>query len=156
MTEMTLPWWEFVLRGLAVYFFLMLILRVMGRRQIGEFSPFDLIVLLLLSDSVQNSLIGGDNSLFGGLIVVSTLLVTEYFIGWLGYKFKFIAKIVEGEPKILIENGILNDKVVHDEHLSENDIKEALRTEGVSSEKEVRLAMIENNGKISVVKYEDK
>ncbi|UOE99743.1 DUF421 domain-containing protein [Bdellovibrio reynosensis] len=156
MGDMTLPWWEFVLRAWAVYFFLVVILRVLGRRQIGEFSPFDLIVLLLLSDAVQNSLIGGDESLAGGLIVVTTLLLTEYGIGWLTFKFKPVSSIIEGEPKRLIENGVINEKLRKDEHLSDNDLKEALRAKGVANPKEVLLAMIETNGHITVIKKDEK
>lgn len=156
MGDMTLPWWEFVLRGWAVYFFLMVILRLLGRRQIGEFSPFDFIVILLLSDAVQNSLIGGDESLAGGLITVTTLLITEYFIGWLTYKYKFVSKIIEGEPKRLIENGVVNEKLQKDEHLSDSDLKEALRSNGIANPKEVLLAMIETNGHITVIKKEEK
>ena len=82
MFDMSLPWWEFVLRGAVVYLFLMVMLRFTGKRQTGQLAPFDLILLLILSNALQNAMNGGDNSLVGGLISALTLIGLNYAVAW--------------------------------------------------------------------------
>src|SRR5882724_2290668 len=106
MWNISLPhWWEFVVRAVIVYLFLMVILRLTGKRQIGQLAPFDLVQLLVLSNAVQNSMNGGDNSLLGGLISAVALITLNWGIGYITFRSKRIARIVEGRPQILIHNG---------------------------------------------------
>src|SRR3979411_283552 len=105
MLNMTLPWWELVFRSLAVYAFLLVILRVTGKRQVGQLAPFDLALLLVLSNPVQNSMTGGDNSLVGGLISAPTLIALNYTIGFATFRSKKLEAIIEGRPQVLIHNG---------------------------------------------------
>jgi len=107
MWRLALPWWEFILRGVVVYAFLVLLLRVTGKRQVGQLAPFDLVLLLVLSNAVQNSMNGGDNSVTGGLISATTLIVLNGIVGRLTYKSKSLERIIEGRPEILIHNGKL-------------------------------------------------
>ena len=96
MFTLSVPWWEFVVRGIVIYFFLLLLLRVTGKRQISQMSPFDLVLLLILSNAVQNSMNAGDNSLVGGIISATTLVALNYGIGILTYRSKRMERLVEG------------------------------------------------------------
>src|SRR5215469_18293912 len=105
MLNLGLPWWEFVLRGAIVYVFLLVILRVTGKRNTGQLAPFDLVLLLVLSNAVQNSMNGGDNSLVGGLISAATLIALHYGVGYAIFKNKTLEAVVEGRPQVVIHNG---------------------------------------------------
>src|SRR5262245_13273780 len=104
MWTLAIPVWELILRGTIVYVFL-LVLRVTGKRQIGQLAPFDLVLLLVLSNAVQNSMNGGDNSLIGGLISAGTLVGANYAIGYGIFKSKKLEALVEGRPQVIIHNG---------------------------------------------------
>src|SRR5207247_3481558 len=105
MWIMSLRWWEFIVRALVVYGFLLIILRVSGKRQIGQLAPFDLVLLLVLSNAVQNSMNGGDNSVIGGLISAVTLVVLNWAVGYATYRNKRIEQFIEGKPQIIIHDG---------------------------------------------------
>src|SRR5277367_1173400 len=107
MWNLSLPWWEFVLRALIVYGFLVVLLRLTGKRQIGQMSPFDLVLLLVLSNAVQNSMNGGDNTVLGGMILATTLVLINAVIGFITYRYRSVQKVVEGEPEVLIFDGKL-------------------------------------------------
>lgn len=145
-----LPWWEYILRGLIVYVFLLLILRLTGKRQIGQLAPFDLVLLLVLSNAVQNSMTGGDNSITGGLIVASTLIAVNGLVSRLTYKNKKLEELIEGRPEILIHNGKLFTKIMERELLTHHELNSALRAAGCTCVEEVRYAILENNGHITV------
>src|SRR5712672_3505667 len=105
MWNMSLVWWEFVLRGLIIYVFLVVLLRLTGKRQVGQLAPFDLVLLLVLSNAVQNSMNGGDNSITGGIILASTLVAINSLVGWLSYRSKSLEALIEGRPVILVHDG---------------------------------------------------
>src|SRR5437016_10940070 len=150
MWHATLPWWEFVLRGLIVYAFLLIILRVTGKRQVGQLAPFDLVLLLVLSNSVQNAMNGGDNSVLAGLISAAALVLMNYVVGLATYKSKRIEALVEGRPEVLIHNGRLFADVMEREKLTHHELNAALRAAGCACVEEVHFAILENNGVISV------
>jgi uncharacterized membrane protein YcaP (DUF421 family) len=150
MWKATLPWWEFILRGLIIYVFLVVILRITGKRQIGQMAPFDLVLLLVLSNSVQNAMNGGDNSVTGGLICASTLIVINGIVGRLTYRSKTIEALIEGRPEILIHDGKLFTDVMEREKLTHHELNAALRTAGCAKIDDVHSAIIENTGKITV------
>src|SRR5438094_5363797 len=102
MWNLTIPWWEFILRGLIVYVFMIVLLRITGKRQVGQLAPFDLVLLLVLSNAVQNSINGGDNSLIGGFISAIALVGANYTLSYLTYRSKRVAGMVEGRPQVLI------------------------------------------------------
>src|SRR5262245_64089195 len=112
MWNMALPWWEFLLRGVIVYLFLLVLLRLSGKRQVGQLAPFDLVLLLVLSNAVQNSMNGGDNSLVGGLISATTLIAVNYTIGFVTYKSKRLEALIEGRPQIIVHNGKVFEDVM--------------------------------------------
>src|SRR4051794_41200465 len=102
MLNLAVPWWELILRSAVVYVFLLVLLRISGKRQVGQLAPFDLVLLLVLSNAVQNSMNGGDNSLGGGLISATTLIALNYAGGTATFRSKKLAALVEGRPEGLI------------------------------------------------------
>ncbi|MEP6918366.1 MAG: DUF421 domain-containing protein, partial [Acidobacteriota bacterium] len=101
MLHMEVAWWELIVRGAIVYGFLLIILRVTGKRQVGQLAPFDLVLLLVLSNAVQNSMNGGDNSLVGGLISAATLIALNYGVGLATFKSRQLELLIEGRPHVL-------------------------------------------------------
>jgi len=96
MWNIAVPWWELVVRGAVVYLFLLGLLRITGKRQVGQLAPFDLVLLLVLSNAVQNSMNAGDNSLVGGLISATTLVSINFGVAWLTYRSKRLEALIEG------------------------------------------------------------
>lgn len=150
MFQLSVAWWEIIIRSFVVYVFLIAILRLTGKRQIGQLAPFDLVLLLVLSNSVQNAMNGGDNSLIGGIISAVTLILLNYIVGRLTYKNKLMEAIIEGRPQVLIHDGRLFEDVLEREKLTRHELNAALREAGCSTIEEVHFAVLENNGKISV------
>ena len=150
MWNLSLPWWEFILRGVIVYVFLLIILRVTGKRQTGQLAPFDLVLLLVLSNAVQNAMNGGDNSVLGGIISAATLIVLHYAVALMTYKSKKLEVWIEGTPRTLIHNGVLNEDVMRSELLTRHELAAALRAAGCTEIEHVRVATLENNGQITV------
>lgn len=156
MFELTVPWWELVLRALAVYLMLIFLLRISGKRQIGELSPFDLVLLLIIANAVESSMSGGDNSLLSGIILAGTLIAANYLMGFISYKNKRFERLVEGRPQVLIHEGKIFDEVMNDAKLTRLELNTTLRQMGYFNVNEVKLAILENNGKVTVQGYEKK
>lgn len=151
MFDLSVPWWEFVLRGSVVYLFLLVFLRLSGRRQIGQYDPFDLVLLLILSNAVQNAMNAGDNSLVGGLISALTLIGCHLVVSQLAWHSPLLAAWIDGKPKRLIEAGQLDADTMRRERLTDDDLLAALRAAGCLHTHEVERATIETNGQITVV-----
>lgn len=151
MWEMSVPWWEFVLRGVLVYVFLLVFLRLTGKRQTGQYAPFDLVLLLILSNAVQNSMNAGDNSLIGGLISASTLMGCHVVLANLTFRFAWLERLIDGKPRVLVDQGKVHTELMHKELLSTEDLEAALRASGCLHLHEVERATIETNGQITVV-----
>jgi uncharacterized membrane protein YcaP (DUF421 family) len=151
MLDMAVSWWELVVRAGAVYLFLLILLRLTGKRQVGQLSPFDLVLLLVLSNAVQNSMNAGDNSLVGGLVSAATLVGLNYLVGFATYRSKRLETIVEGHPLVVIHNGKLFERAMARAQLTHHELNAALRQAGCASVDEVQSAILENNGAISVV-----
>ena len=150
----SLVWWEFILRGAIVYAALIFLLRISGKRQVGQLAPFDLVLLLVLSNAVQNAMNGGDNSVSGGLISAVTLIGLNWVVGYVTFKNKAIEALIEGRPEILIHNGRLYPYALKRERLTHHELMNALRTAGCATIEEVRAAVLENDGSISVIPKE--
>ncbi|MEG0921146.1 MAG: DUF421 domain-containing protein [Comamonas sp.] len=151
MFSMSVPWWEFVVRGIAVYAFLLIFLRLTGRRQYGQYDPFDLILLLILSNAVQNSMNAGDNSLIGGLISATTLIACHALMAQLSYRSPWVSRWVDGLPKQVIKDGTVNHQIMDRELITNEDLNAALRAAGCLHTYEVEQATIETNGQITIV-----
>jgi uncharacterized membrane protein YcaP (DUF421 family) len=150
MWSLSIPWWEFIVRCILVYVFLIVILRISGKRQIGQLAPFDLVLLLVLSNSVQNSMTGGDNSLLGGIIAATTLIAINYLVGLATFRSKRLELLIEGRPEVLIHNGKLFEDVMARAQLTHHEVDAALRQAGCLSIEQVHCAILENNGSITV------
>src|SRR6201988_2562828 len=107
MWNIAVPVWELVVRAGVVYVFLLGLLRLTGKRQVGQLAPFDLVLLLVLSNAVQNSIKAGDNSLVGGLISATALVLLNGIMGFATHRSKFLEGVVEGRPQVLIHDGRL-------------------------------------------------
>lgn len=156
MLNMAVPWWELILRGVVVYVFLLALLRITGKRQVGQLAPFDLVLLLVLANAVQNSMNAGDNSLIGGLITAATLIGLNFLVSFVTHRSKTLEAVIEGRPQILIHNGMLVEDVMAKAQLTHHELNAALRRAGASSVAEVHSAVLENNGAISVVTMKNK
>jgi len=150
-----IPWWEFIVRGIIVYVFLLVLIRISGKRQVGQLAPFDLVLLLVLSNAVQNAMNGGDNSVLGGLISAMTLVGLNYTIGYATYRSKKLEAFIEGRPLLIVHDGKLFEDVMASAQLTHHELNSALRQAGCLSIANVRTAILENNGSISVVKRDD-
>src|SRR3954447_12803550 len=122
MLNMTVPWWELILRSAIVYGTLIVILRATGKRQVGQLAPFDLVLLLVLSNAVQNSMNGGDNSLVGGLLSAATLIALNLAIGFATFRSKRLEALIEGRPQVLIHNGHLYREVMAKAQLTQHEL----------------------------------
>src|SRR5262249_21009889 len=145
MLNMSVPWWELIARGVIVYAFLLGLLRISGKRQVGQLAPFDLVLLLVLSNAVQNSMNGGDKLLVGGLISAATLVGLNYGIGLITYRNKKLEAFIEGRPQVLIHNGHLFEDVMAHAQLTHHELHAALRQAGCTSINEIHTAILENN-----------
>ena len=151
MFELAVPWWEIVLRGSVIYFVLLVLIRLSGKRTVGQFTPFDLMVLVLLGDAVQGSMLGGDQSLQGGLILAATLLGWNRLMGLATSRSEVVAKLVEGTADILARNGEVYEDALKAADLTLDDLQEAMRDHSVAALSEIRLAVLEKDGTITVL-----
>jgi len=142
---------QIIVRSAVVYVFLLLLLRITGKRQIGQLAPFDLVLLLVLSNAVQNSMTGGDNSVLGGLLSATTLVVLNSAVALITSKSKKAEALIEGHPLVLIHNGKLYDTMMERANITRHELNSALRQAGCGCVEEVHYAVLENNGTISVV-----
>ena len=148
---MSAPWWTFVLRAAVVYAMVLVLIRLSGKRSVGQFTPFDLIMLILIGNAVQNGINGGDNSLTGAAIMATTLIALNYGVAYVTSRSRHAEKFIEGVPVVLARDGRLFEGVLRRELVSRDDFREALRMNNVEDVSEVELALLETNGSISVV-----
>ena len=144
-----------VFRTLIVYLVILLTLRFAGKREVGQMTPFDFVLLLLLSNSVQNAMTGGDNSLNGGIIAAFVLIAANYFVNLLVSQNRKIRNFFEGSPTILIYHGKIIEKNLRSENIAKDQLLEALREHSVAHADEVGLAVLEIDGTISVLKNDE-
>lgn len=145
---------EKIIRAAAVYFFLLIAMRVTGKRQLGQMSSFDVVVLLMISNIVQNAMIGNDNSVTGGFIGAATILGLNYALARLALSNKTIERIIEGTPTILVHNGKVIEANMQRESVTRDELMAALRRAGILSIGQVRVALLEETGAITAVKRE--
>ncbi|MFO0792073.1 MAG: DUF421 domain-containing protein [Pirellulales bacterium] len=144
-----LPVIEKILRPILVYAFLVIGLRLAGKRELAQLNPFDLVVLLTLSNTVQNAIIGDDNSVTGGLIGATTLLAVNYLVVRFLYVHPRLDNLVEGRPDVLIEHGRLNHESLKRVLLTKEELAAAAHRQGFASLHEVDRAILETGGAIS-------
>src|SRR5262245_45199422 len=143
MFDMTVHWAELIARALLTYLFLLFLLRITGKRQVGQLAPFDLVLLLVLSNSVQNAMNGGDTSFIAGVVSAVTLVGANWLMGTLTARWKWLEGLVEGRPKILIHDGKVRDDTVAREQITHHELMAALRHSGICSINDVHYAVLE-------------
>jgi uncharacterized membrane protein YcaP (DUF421 family) len=146
---------EIVLRTAVIYLVVLLGVRLSGKREVGQMTPFDLVLLLLISNSVQNAMTGPDTSVIGGIAAALTLLVMNYLIAELSGTNRRFRKIVQGQPTLLVHDGNVLNAHMSKEHVSMDELERALREHGVNNYHDVALAVLEVDGSISCLKYDE-
>nr|WP_294786677.1 YetF domain-containing protein [uncultured Flavobacterium sp.] len=153
---MVFPYLDVVLRSTAVYFFMTIALRVFGKKELSQLNTADVILILLISNAVQNAMVGPDTSLTGGLIAASVLFVINFIIKKLTRKYKAIGDLLLDKPEVLIHDGKLDFKALSKLDISDDELKEAMREHGIEFFKNVKLAMLEIDGTISIISEDEK
>ncbi len=148
MFSLGLPVAEKILRPLIIYLFLIVGLRLAGKRELAQLNPFDLVVLLTLSNTVQNAIIGDDNSVTGGLIGAATLLLINYIVVRFLFTHEHLEHMVEGEPDVLIEGGVIHPERMKKELLTRAELETAAHRQGFAGLQDVERAVIEPGGTI--------
>lgn len=143
---------ELIFRGVVVYLALFSLLRFIGKKHIGELSPFDLVVLLIISETVTGSLIGDDHSLTAGLISAATLVGVVQVVGYITWRYRKAEQLVDGVPRILVRHGHVDNKVMEEEQVTRAELIEALRREGHTSLTGIRFAILETDGSITLAR----
>jgi uncharacterized membrane protein YcaP (DUF421 family) len=145
---------DIVLRAILLFGFLLVITRVVGKRELSSLQPFDLILLIVVGDAVQQGLTQDDYSITGAVLVIGTIAVLQVCVSYLGFKFPLVRPILEGEPVVLVENGNVIDRNLKRERLTRSELDEAARKEQIESIADVKWAVLETNGQISFIPKE--
>lgn len=146
---------QIVLRTGLIYLLVLIGVRLSGKREVGQMTPFDLTLLLLLSNSVQNAMTGPDTSLMGGAIAACTLLVLNYFVAEMSGANRRFRRFVQGQPSLLVHDGKVIQSHMAREHVSMDELNRALREHGISCVDQTALAVLEVDGSISCLKYDE-
>jgi len=146
---------EIALRTGVIYLVVLIGVRLSGKREVGQMTPFDLTLLLLLSNSVQNAMTGPDTSLFGGIAAAATLLILNYLVANVSGGNRRFRRLVQGQPSLLVHDGKVIESHMAREHVSMDELHRALREHGISECHQVALAVLEVDGSISCLKYDE-
>jgi uncharacterized membrane protein YcaP (DUF421 family) len=143
---------DIVLRAIAVFAFLLILTRVIGKRELSSLQPLDLILLIILGDAVQQGLTQDDYSLTGAFLAIGTIAVLQVFTSWLSWKFPRARPVLDGEPIIILQDGELIERNLRRERLTPEEVAEEARQQSIASLSEVKFAILETNGRISFIK----
>lgn len=151
LVQLSAPWWELIVRAVLVYLLLLLLMRVSGKRTVGEFTPFDLIVVILLGESMQGALSPDDTSVLGPAIVAATLVGLNWLLGFLTTRSRRVDVLVEGEPVVLVRNGRIDRKALLSQNVPRSDVMEAIRRAQLAGLADVAKATLETDGEITIL-----
>jgi uncharacterized membrane protein YcaP (DUF421 family) len=143
---------DLVIRATVIFFFIFMVTRIGGRRELTTLDPFDLILLVVLGDLVQQGITQSDESVTGTLIVISTITLLTVGVSWSSFRFRRLRLVTEGEPIVLVKDGKLIERNLHRERLTRGDVEEGARLQQVASLEDIRWALLEKDGSISVIK----
>lgn len=146
---------EIILRTAIIYVAVLIGLRLTGKREVGQMTTFDLVLLILIANAVQNAMTGPDNSVTGGLAAAGTLLIVNFLLSQIVFRNRHLRRLVEGTPTILVRDGQFIMKNLENEHITQDEIRQALREHGVPTPEEVGLAVLEIDGSISVLRKDE-
>jgi uncharacterized membrane protein YcaP (DUF421 family) len=150
MFQLGIPPWEFVVRSITIDFVLLLALRIFGKREVGQFTLYDLVMILLVANAVQPAMTGQDYSLLGGLIIIGSLLLFNAALSWLD-QFDWFHRLLVAPPRVLVRNGRYVTEAMRREGIDKDDVTMAMREHGVGDLKDVQLGVLESDGSISIV-----
>jgi len=153
--DVSFPHWEFVVRAAVVYVFVLFLLRLGGKRQIGQMGVGEFVAILLISNAVQNSMNGGDNSITGGLILATALILLSVLVEYVTFKSKRIENLIQGRPTLLVHNGRILKENLQKEMLSTHELAALLRRQGIHRVDEIDSAILESDGFVSVTRKSD-
>ena len=142
---------DIIFRSTAIYFFMIIALRIFGKKELSQLNTADIVLILLISNSVQNAMVGNNSSLLSGLIAALVLFILNYILKKLLFKYTKLNSFVQQKPEILIHNGILDFKILSKLNISSDELREAMREHGVEHFSEVKLSMLEADGNISII-----
>lgn len=149
------PLIEIIIRTGIIYLVVLVGVRITGKREVGQMTPFDLTLLLLLSNAVQNAMTGPDTSVMGGIAAALTLLILNYTVAEVSGANRRFRKLVQGSPSLLIHNGTLIEAHLAKEHVTVDEVQRACREHGIGSIHDVALGVLEVDGSISLLKFDD-
>ncbi|HEU5279576.1 MAG TPA: YetF domain-containing protein [Gaiellaceae bacterium] len=143
---------DIALRGIVLYIFIVLVMRVIGRRELSSMTPFDLVLVIILGDAVQQGLTQDDYSVTGAIIAIATIASLQVFTSYLSFRSRRMRKILEGEPIVLVDRGALVDKNLKRERMTADEVEEEMRQQQIASLDDVEWGILESNGSISFIK----
>jgi uncharacterized membrane protein YcaP (DUF421 family) len=146
---------DIVLRGCVIFFFLYVLMRVIGRRELSSLEPFDLILLVVLGDAVQQGLTQDDYSLTGAFLAIGTIAMLQLAVSFTNYRFPKMRSVLDGEPIVVVQDGKPIDKNLRRERVTPDDLAAAMRKQGIGSLDDVQWAVMETSGIISFIKKSD-
>jgi len=147
-----LPWWNLLIRGVVVYAAVLVLLRMSGKRQVAQMGLAEFVALLLISNAVQNSMNGGDNSLVGGLILAGTIIILARGFQYATFRSRKFEQLIQGRPRLLIHRGEIIHRNLSKEMLNMRELKMILRRQGIHNLADVEQAVLESDGFVSVTK----
>jgi uncharacterized membrane protein YcaP (DUF421 family) len=142
---------DLVIRAAVIFFFVFLVTRIVGRRELSSLEPFDVIMLIVLGDLVQQGITQSDQSVTGALIVISTIALLSVAVSWVSFRSRRLRLVTDGEPLVLVEDGEVIERNLRRERLTREDIEEEARQQQIASLGGVRWAILENGGQISFI-----
>jgi uncharacterized membrane protein YcaP (DUF421 family) len=149
--DLTTPWWEIILRTAVVYVVVLVLLRLAGKRELGQMSPVDLVVILVIANAVQNAMTGGDNSLIGGIVAATTLVSMNIAFSRVAHRIPYIAHLFESESTPLVKNGKLIKRNLERENVDMDELMMSAREHGIEDLAGVDAAYLERDGSISII-----
>lgn len=147
---------KIILSSIVVYIFIIIAIRIFGKKELAQLSVVDLVFILLISNSVQNAMVGSDSSLIGGLLSAGSLFLFNHLFKLVSYRFPKFTKFIEGEAIMLVYNGMVNKKNMEKAKIPMSELLEAMREHGVATVSEINLAVFEVDGNISILSNEFK
>lgn len=142
---------DIIFRSTAIYFFMIIALRIFGKKELSQLNTADIILILLISNSVQNAMVGNNTSLLSGLAAALVLFILNFILKKLLFKYKILNNLIQQKPQILIHNGNLDFKILNKLNISSDELREAMREHGVEHFSDVKLSMLEVDGNISII-----
>lgn len=143
---------DLVLRATVVFFLILLVTRAVGRRELSSMEPFDLILLVVIGDLVQQGVTQSDYSFTGLMLAIGTIAVLQTTVSWVGYRSKRAGIILEGEPIVIVQDGKCVERNLRRERVADAEVLEAARVQGIGSLDEVAWAILETSGQITFIK----